>query len=357
MTSSPYTQQPPRAFWRKSVADVGALGYSDLWQPSLKIDQDSTFATFGSCFAQHFSRALVARGLGWVNAEPAPGRTPDNLARRFNYGIYSARTANIYTGAHLREWVTLSLTPEACADVELWEEQGRYRDALRPNIEPDGFANAAEARASLETAARAFRNAVESANVFVFTMGLTEGWEHSQTGQVYAMCPGTLGGAFDADCHVLRNYSYPETRCDLETSIAGLKQLNPDLQILLTVSPVPLTATATPEHVLLATTYSKAVLRTVAGDLARESDDVDYFPSYEIIAAPPSRGMFFEPNQRSVSPLGVDFVMGHFFGALGLEASSAPPAEKPAHVREDEQKMAQEELKCEEMILESYGKA
>ena len=39
----------------------------------------------------------------------------------------------------------------------------------------------------------------------------------------------------------------------------------PKLRILLTVSPVPLTATAGDDHVLLATTYSKSVLRAGRG--------------------------------------------------------------------------------------------
>ena len=38
---------------------------------------------------------------------------------------------------------------------------------------------------------------------------------------------------------------------------------------------------------LTANSYSKSLLRTVAGQLAQEHRDVDYFPSYELITGEP----------------------------------------------------------------------
>jgi hypothetical protein len=97
--------------------------------------------------------------------------------------------------------------------------------------------------------------------------------------------------------------------------------------MVLTVSPVPLTATATGRHALVATTHSKSVLRAAAGQLADERDDVDYFPSYEIISGFPYRAAFYEPNLRTVTPDGVAFVMRHFFQALqGRTAPITPTA-------------------------------
>jgi len=70
------------------------------------------------------------------------------------------------------------------------------------------------------------------------------------------------------------------------------------------------------QHVLPATVHSKSVLRAVAGELAESIAHVDYFPSYEIIASPPFRGSFYEPNQRGVVQTGVQHVMSQFFNCL-----------------------------------------
>ena len=135
--------------------------------------------------------------------------------------------------------------------------------------------------------------------------------------------------------------------------------LNPNLKVLLTVSPVPLVATASGDHVLVATQYSKSVLRAVAGDAAQDHAAVEYFPSYEIIAAPPTRGAFFEPNLRGIAAEGVELVMRHFFAGIDL---TAPPtgrksAEDAARKQADQRKTAQEDLVCEEMILERFNEA
>lgn len=357
---NPYRHIPPQGFWRTAVAEPGLFGMSDLWTSVWTLPSDAVFATFGSCFAQHISRALLARGRNWLNAEPAPGRTPAELAKTFNYGIFSARTGNIYTAAQLLYWVKLAagqIGPEA---IELWaDETGRVHDMLRPKIEPDGFVSEAEARASLASTARAFRRCITESDVFVFTLGLTEGWVNTRTGQSYSICPGTGVGTFDPEAHAFKNYTYPEILRDLELALEQMWQMNPALKVLLTVSPVPLVATASGDHVLVATQYSKSVLRAVAGDMAQRHASVDYFPSYEIIAAPPTRAVFFEPNMRGIASNGVDFVMGHFFGGLDLSgpAHGRLTQIEDAKAAESDARSAREDLVCEEMILERFNDA
>lgn len=356
---NPYKHIPPRGFWRSAVAEPGLFGLADLWKSAWTLPSDASFATFGSCFAQHISRALLARKMNWFNGEPAPGRTPPKLAQAYNYGVFSARTGNIYTAAQFLIWARLAsgqIGPEA---IELWtDDTGRVHDLLRPKIEPAGFASEAEAKASLASTARAFSRCITETDVFVFTLGLTEGWINSRTGQSYSICPGTGVGSFDAQAHVFKNYTYPEILRDLELALEILWQMNPALNVLLTVSPVPLVATASGDHVLVATQYSKSVLRAVAGDMATRNARVDYFPSYEIIAAPPTRAAFFEPNMRGIAAAGVDLVMSHFFRGLDLSAPAHGRLSQEAAAREEaEAQSAREDLVCEEMILERFNEA
>ena len=356
---NPYTSLPPQAFWRTGVAEVGLFGLKDLWASPWTLPQDARFSTYGSCFAQHISRALLARKLNWLNGEPAPGRMPAKLAEAFNYGVFSSRTGNIYTAAQLLTHVQMAAGVLDPAGLEVWPDGAGLRDSLRPAIEPQGFADAEDLQLSRASMVRGFRRSVAEADVFVFTLGLTEGWENAQTGQCYPLCPGTLAGQFDPAAHIFRNFQYPEIRAALEQAFALMWAMNPGLRVLLTVSPVPLTATASGDHVLVATTHSKSTLRAVAGDLARSDPRIDYFPSYEIIMGAPTRSAFFEPNLRSVAAQGVDYVMGHFFKGLNI---SAPPVHGPQTAETDRARaiadgMAAEELVCEEMTLEAFNAA
>ena len=75
------------------------------------------------------------------------------------------------------------------------------------------------------------------------------------------------------------------------------------MKFIVTVSPVPLTATASGQHVEVATAGSKAILRAACGRLIEKFRDVDYVPSYEIITSQTARGAFYAPNLRSVTPV------------------------------------------------------
>lgn len=345
---NPYQSLPPRSFWRPAVAEPDMLDIDDLWTPKFAIGQDDVVLTAGSCFAQHIGRAMVGRGMNWRDTEPAPpGLTPDQRRSR-HYGVFSFRTGNIYTAATLRQWLAWAHGTAPPPD-EVWSSAGRYFDPPRPAVEPDGYASAADVLAARRVTLDAIRRGVAEASCLVFTLGLTEAWVDRGDGTVHAVCPGTVRGTFDADRYAFHNFTVAEVHRDLAAAIDLARAANPDLRVLLTVSPVPLTATATGGHALVATTYSKSVLRAVAGQLALERDHVDYFPSYEIITGFPFRGVFFEPNLRTVTAEGVSFVMRRFFGALTRRPAGAPSVEPARHVP------GEEDLLCDDAVLDYYN--
>ena len=80
----------------------------------------------------------------------------------------------------------------------------------------------------------------------------------------------------------------------------------------MTVSPVPLTATASGGHVLSSTIHSKSILRAVAGKWS-QLPNIDYFPSFEIVTNPKNYSKTFSDNLRTVRNETVEMVMKHFF--------------------------------------------
>ena len=345
----PYETFPDRNYWNKSVGFRGYTEISGLWTPKFKISKKDQTITAGSCFAQHMSKAMREAGFRWLNCEPAPKYLYPDQAKTFNYGVYSFRTSNIYTARALRQWMNWAEDRGESIMDRHWSDGERFFDPFRPTIEPGGFCSLIELEASRQTVLRAIRQAIRKADLFVFTLGLTESWAHKETGEVYAVCPGTAAGTFDKTQHVFTNADYPSILEDMEFVIEFIRRINPKIRFLLTVSPVPLVATASDQHVLPATIYSKSVLRAVAGKLEQTFPFVDYFPSYEIVSAFPFKGDFFKENLRFVTPEGVAFVMQHFIGALihGETESSSPPTEsKPVDMDEDDT------VVCEEMFLD-----
>ncbi|MBB1248191.1 GSCFA domain-containing protein [Rhizobium sp. G21] len=345
----PYTSLPASSFWRPSVADLNAFEIKGLWSPKFNIKPQHKVATYGSCFAQHIGNALQSRGFNWHIAEKPISNISRELSKKYNYNIFSSRTGNIYTTSILNQWVSWA-SGDASPPEEYWSSEGRIYDPFRPTVEPGGFESVEEMRLSREETIKRFRDSIVQSQFFVFTLGLTESWVNAEGGYEYPLCPGTVKGEFDADRHVFRNQDYMTVRNNLVQAITAMRSLNPKLRFILTVSPVPLTATASGEHVVTATMYSKSVLRAVAGHISNVRPNVDYFPSYEIINSPVFKGAFFEPNMRSVSAFGVGFVMDSFFQSLFEKFG-----EVVTTAEQDTRETISADVVCEEQLLSAFG--
>jgi len=138
-----------------------------------------------------------------------------------------------------------------------------------------------------------------------------------------------------------------------------MAKVNPSLKVILTVSPVPLVATNTENNVLVASSYSKSVLRAVCGEIDARYSHVQYFPSFEIVGHVASFGQYLASDLREVSERGVAHVMSCFFatffapdlpGALPrpVPASAVAPASGAA--RDMAAKMMG--VECEEIFNE-----
>lgn len=351
----PYVGKPDYQFWKNASGSLDAAELDPVTAPKFQIDVQDRVVTAGSCFAQHVARHLTQAGLNHHVTEPGHAVLPPEVRTRFNYGVFSARYGNIYTTRQLLQLLRRAYSEFDPLDA-LWErEDGRAVDPFRPQIQPDGFFCAAEARRDRNRHLAAVRRAVEDTDVFVFTLGLTEAWGDRRDGAVYPLAPGVAGGVFDPERHVFHNFGPAEVAADLEAALGLIRAHNPRVRVLLTVSPVPLNATAVARHVVVSTAYSKAVLRVAAEQVCANAETVDYFPSYEIITAPQVRGRYFAADARSVLEEGVEHVMGVFFRhycpALAQErpATCAPEtAPRDRHLEEMETAMA---VLCDEELI------
>jgi len=307
----PYKSKPDKSFWSKSVSKKHFYELDNLWIP-IMFDNQTKIATGGSCFAQHIGRALIERGANFMDLETKPEFIKTSEMTKWGYGLYSCRYGNIYTARQLLQLFYEAFDKRKPADY-IWEKEGNFFDALRPSIEPIGHSSKSEIKELRSAHLGRVKKMFEDLDIFVFTLGLTESWVNKQDETVYPTAPGVICGEFDKEKYYYKNFSYTEVYSDLKIFINELQKINKGARIILTVSPVPLAATASKDHVLVASSYSKSVLRSVAGDLSTRFDSVIYFPSYEIVSSHVGKGFFYEKDLRSVNQKGVEYVMSHFF--------------------------------------------
>jgi hypothetical protein len=359
--SHPYTHLPDHALWRRAVANVAAPELDPVVDVPFTIGAHDKVATSGSCFAQHIGRYLRESGLNYYVTETANPIAQPDVALQMGYGVFTARYGNIYTSRQLLQLLRRAFgrfTPKE----DVWVESStKIIDPFRPNIQPEGFSSMLEYRMDRDNHLHHVREMFENLDVLVFTLGLTECWRSREDGAVFPLCPGVLGGTFDKRRHEFLNLDVEDVVSDLTTFVSELRAVNPEARVILTVSPVPLIATAEPRHVLVSTVASKSILRVACEKIVKTCKDVAYFPSYEIVTGGFGKTSYFAEDCRSVTEDGVAHVMRIFmrhyvrdFGALrALKEIVGGFAPRTAPQTSEVEQMAQVvRVMCEEEALD-----
>lgn len=321
---NPYSSLPDHAFWRRAVATLPTEGVDPVVDSAFRIAATDAVATAGSCFAQHIARTLTKVGFHYLVTETGP-RTAG--AADESFGVFPARFGNVYTVRQLLQLFERAYGLRAPLDSAWARKNGGFIDPFRPRIQEAGFASAEAVLADRVEHLRAVRSMFERCDVFIFTLGLTEGWVSVRDGAVFPLAPGVVG-AQQTDDYAFKNFTVAEMVADFGDFLVKLRLINPEVRVVLTVSPVPLIASYEKRHVLVSNTYSKSALRVVAEEIAQSFPAVEYFPSYEIITGAHAKARFYEDDLREVSAEGVAHVMSiftrHYLADGPVRAAAAP---------------------------------
>ena len=348
MVKNPYSDLPKSAFWKTGVAQENPFAIEGVYKKKFKIPPRAKIATAGSCFAQHISRHLKKNGYRVLDVEPPPPGLPEDLRQEFGFSMYSARYGNIYTVRQLLQ-LAKEVAGEWIPQNYIWEKNGKFYDALRPAVEPEGLESPEQVIKHRQFHISRVKELFQKLDLLIFTLGLTEMWVHRKSGTVYPTAPGTLAGQFDESVFEFKNASYIQILQDFNEFYKTLKNIRggKPFKVILTVSPVPLTATASGQHVLPSTVYSKSTLRSVAGELHFNSKFIDYFPSFEIVSNPRLHSSSFSDNLRSVRNESVEMVMSHFF-------AEHPVVKDKVSKANVQRQAASDDVKCEEELLGAF---
>jgi hypothetical protein len=347
----PYKSQPEKAFWSRAVAEnYRANALVESLFPILRAND--AVASAGSCFASNIVKPIEAVGYEYVRTEELPfplNQLPENLG----YRNFSAAYGNIYTARQFRQLLERAEGIFQPAE-NYWLMGEDFIDPFRP-----GLRYPAKSLGEYETIQRqhlsSTKQAFTNADVTVFTLGLTEAWESIEDGAVYPTCPGTVNGIFDDQKYRFINFSVNEVVDDMERAFSIVKAWNPEARFILTVSPVPLVATATNEHVVTATILSKSILRVAASEVCKKVTDVKYFPAYEIVTGPQAPKNSFEDNHRDVTQSAIDTVMRSLINNCEITEASGHVKMTNSVSAESTRSSISRDLmnaECDEVVLE-----
>lgn len=166
------------------------------------------------------------------------------------------------------------------------------------------------------------REGLDNADIYVITLGLIEVWRNPANGRYFCRPPGTgFNGGQGRDNAEFYLSTYEDNLKNVREIVDLLHGTYPDKHIIFSVSPVGLERTFSDDDVIVANTYSKAILRAVVGQVVQEyakTEKVHYMPSFEVS----QRIDIFDPDGRHVTENAARFIVDIF----KLAFSDAPPA-------------------------------
>lgn len=159
------------------------------------------------------------------------------------------------------------------------------------------------------------RKSLSECSHVVVTVGVAPSFFDKQTNEfVFA---GRYGDLLRSGSIYMRTTTVDENKCNLRHILNGLSQLAPTARVFVTVSPVPLAATAELPSALIADCVSKATLRAAVHEVFAEERRAAYFPAFEVVrwlAGHTSLSIFGgdDGNSRHISNWVVDFIVAEF---------------------------------------------
>lgn len=300
--------------------------YADpSFQPRFVLEPGQRIFTIGSCFARNIERTLADRGFD------VPTLAVE--AHKRDWGGVSSPVLNNYVPAAIVpqiRWAfgrdefeigkhTAELAPSRLIDLHL---------ALAVRPAP------AEAVLARRAAVSAIYRNLASSHVILITLGLIEAWFDRRSG-LYINCTPPRGVCRAEpsrfELHIL---SYQEVTASLSELLDLFGEVCPrGHRVILTVSPVPLTATFTTSDVAVANSYSKSVLRAAIEPFL-DRDNVDYFPSYESVVLT-DRSIAFVDDQVHVEGAMVRFNVDRMVARYVARQDPGDAADVISRARDD----------------------
>jgi hypothetical protein len=268
------------------------------------ITRQTRVGSIGSCFAWEIKKWLLANHYTFLQTEHGPSTESG-----------SARFGNVFNTKCIRQ--IFEAAYGLFEPVEpYWPYDGKLMDPYRKNV---GWATPAEAKAERASHHAAVRELVERCEVLICTIGQAEVWRNRHDKAAFFMIPPPE--VIREDEHEVALLGVEENVEHMQAAYDLIRRHNPRLQLVLTVSPVPLVATFRDEHALVADELNKSILRVAADRFCRDNPEVIYFPAYEIVKR--LSGNPWKDDNRHVRPEVIARVMEAFISAFGEPADSA----------------------------------
>lgn len=245
---------------------------------SFKITHSDKIFTIGSCFANMMATKLH-----------------DN-----KFSLFGNPMGIVYNPVSLAQQLEHSIAAIPFVAEDIFQSQDLWHSFMHHSRFSDIEQDAALER--MNKYLKLSHQHLQKSTILIITLGTANAYYHWDTKQIVANCHKLPAADFEK-----RQLSVREIEDTLRATIEKLKVFNPDLQIVLSVSPV--------RHFrdgYIQSQRSKAALLLATATLENEIENVHYFPAYEILLDELRDYRFYGRDMVHPSDLAKDYIWDKF---------------------------------------------
>jgi SAM-dependent methyltransferase len=309
-----YLMKSENASWSANIARFSEPLAIATHKPKFVLGADDSFFCIGSCFARNVEEHLIYRGQTVLSKRIiCPAEEWPTRANGF---------VNKFTTNSILNEIEWTINPPIIDHALFEETASGWSDLqLAPGVRPVSLERAINRRAYL---LNDYFSRLQDASVVILTLGLNEVWHDAKSGRYLNAPPSFYSVRREPQRYSLEISDVAANVKALERIRELLVRLRPSVRLIVTVSPVPMGNTFSGKDVAVANTLSKATLRVAAETFARDNDDVDYFPTFDMISLSP-RSLAYGADCLHVADSVVRMAMREFLRLyLGKDAASVP---------------------------------
>ncbi|MBP5371890.1 MAG: GSCFA domain-containing protein [Bacteroidales bacterium] len=159
-----------------------------------------------------------------------------------------------------------------------------------------------EVLCSFNSVKNTFTKKFQNIEYLILTLGTAWIYELKESGLIVNNCHKTPASQF-----IRRKLSVDECVSVLETTISRLRKQNPDLQVIFTVSPIRHWKDGAHENQV-----SKSTLFLAIDELQKSTQNIHYFPAYELLMDDLRDYRFYDDDMLHPSATAIDYIWERF---------------------------------------------
>jgi GSCFA family len=250
----------------------------DIEPSKATIGLKAKIVTIGSCFSDNIGNQLVENKI-------------DALINPFG---------TVFNPSSIFKLLNQSITKTGIEADHFLENEGLWFHydfhSKNNNEEKENLKN------ELEILQNKVHNKLQSADFLIITLGTAFAYQYLETKKYVANCQKMPGNLFRKDLLHVKHICQ-----EFEQFYKKIKEPNPKINIVLTVSPVRHTKDGIPEN-----QTSKSILRAACHYLCTDFADVQYFPAYEIMMDELRDYRYYNADLIHPNKLAIDYIFERF---------------------------------------------